>query len=507
MLSLKDEEIAGDTPVVASDRYVAFQKQYYWDPAGFARDCIIWEHEGGLTPYQEEIVTALVEHKRVAVRGPRGLGKSALAAISVLWFALTRDGTDWKVFTTASIWGQLENFLWPEIHKWARRIDYPKIGRFSLIEEEELIALKIKGRTGQALAVTSNKAALTEGGHADKVLYIFDESKQIGEDIFDSAEGTLSNAKSRPGNEALVLAISTPGEPIGRFYDIHKRKPGFEDWWVRHVRREEVIAARQMDLDWADARKKQWGEFSAMYQNHVEGEFFASDEAGIIPLSWIEQANVRWDRWKHPQTGTVPEIPALDAIGVDVAGQGKDKTVLALRFGQILVELRPYAKQDTMETAGIVTGLINKYGGKAIIDTNGIGTGMGDRLKENEIHYVPFVNNAKAIGRTKSGELGFVNKYSEAFWNLRELLDPESGNDVALPPNEELTQELTTPHFRHRSEGKIDVELKEDSWGDDSGRTVKQRLGRSPDNAEATIMAYYSGEKASGFSVKPISGY
>lgn len=497
----------GNKPTANSDRYLNFQKTYYWDPAGFARDCIIWEENGGLTDYQEEVVKALVTHFRVAVRGPRGLGKSALAAILVLWFALTRDGTDWKVFTTASIWGQLENFLWPEIHKWARRLDYVAIGRPSLIEEEELIALKIKGRTGQAIAVTSNKAALTEGGHADKVLYIFDESKQIGEDIFDSAEGTLSNAKSRPGNEALVLAISTPGEPIGRFYDIHKRKPGFEDWWVRHVRKEEVIAARQMDADWADARKRQWGELSAMYQNHVEGEFFASDEAGIIPLSWIEQANVRWDRWKNPPNGESPAIPALDAIGVDVAGQGKDKTVLALRMGQIITELRSFQKQDTMETAAIVTGLINKYNGKAIVDTNGIGAGMGDRLKENDIPYVSFVNNAKAIGKTKTGELGFVNKYSEAFWNLRELLDPTSDNEVALPPNEELTQELTTPHFRHRSEGKIEVEMKEANWGDESGRTVKQRLGRSPDSAEAVIMSFFTSEKASGFKIREITGY
>jgi hypothetical protein len=63
-------------------------------------------------------VAALVKHHRVAARGPHGLGKTTLASWVVIWFALTRDGDDWKVITTASAWRQLEKFLWPEIHKW-----------------------------------------------------------------------------------------------------------------------------------------------------------------------------------------------------------------------------------------------------------------------------------------------------------------------------------------------------------------------------------------------------
>jgi hypothetical protein len=49
--------------------------------------------------------------------------------------------------------------------------------------------------------------------------------------------------------------------------------------------------------------------------------------------------------------------------------------------------------------------------------------------------------------------------------------------------------------------------MKEANWGDESGRTVKQRLGRSPDSAEATIMAFYSSERANGFAIKAITGY
>src|SRR5690606_27702171 len=82
-------------------------------------------------PYQAEIMEAIVRERRVAVRGPHGLGKTGIASVVVNWFATTRElaGTDWKIITTASAWRHLEVYLWPEIHKWASRIDFEVLGR------------------------------------------------------------------------------------------------------------------------------------------------------------------------------------------------------------------------------------------------------------------------------------------------------------------------------------------------------------------------------------------
>ena len=52
--------------------------RYYDDPLGFAADCIDWRADGGLTAYQQEIIGGLPEKKRLAVRGPHGLGKSLM---------------------------------------------------------------------------------------------------------------------------------------------------------------------------------------------------------------------------------------------------------------------------------------------------------------------------------------------------------------------------------------------------------------------------------------------
>jgi hypothetical protein len=88
-------------------------------PTGWARDVIDWGQDGGLTGYQAGILDALPARKRVAVRGPHGLGKTGLAAITILWFATTREAAavDWKVICTASAWRHLQVFLFPEVHK------------------------------------------------------------------------------------------------------------------------------------------------------------------------------------------------------------------------------------------------------------------------------------------------------------------------------------------------------------------------------------------------------
>lgn len=268
--------------------YDSFRKKYWNDPVGFARDCIIWDGDDGLTEYQKDILYNLPREKRLSIRGPHGLGKSCLAAVSVLWFALTRDGDDWKVATTASAWRQLEKFLWPEIHKWSRKINWPRIGRQPLVLSQELLSLSLRLKTGEAFALASDDHNMIEGAHADHMLYVFDEAKAIPEATWDAAEGAMVNENS------YWLAISTPGTPSGRFYDIQTRKPGYADWWVRHVKTQEAIVAGRITDSWVNARRKQWGESSSVFQNRVAGEFASEDENNVIPLSWVEEANIRW---------------------------------------------------------------------------------------------------------------------------------------------------------------------------------------------------------------------
>jgi len=457
------------------DAYARFQQEYAPDAKRFVHECIRFREGEGPTAYQDEILERVTDMGRIAVRGPHGLGKTAVASWIILWFALTRDGRDWKIPTTASAWRQLTKYLWPEVRKWARRVRWDKVGRPIFNERLELLSLSLKLKTGEAFALASNDVSAIEGAHATHLLYVFDEAKAIPDDIWDGAEGAF--ASPAEGAEALALAISTPAEPVGRFYDIHSRRPGFEDWWVRHVTLEEAIAAGRIDHQWAEQRRRQWGEKSAVYQNRVLGEFASSEAEGVIPLAWVEAANQRWHDWDDAGR---PLEGEMTSAGIDVARSGQDKTVMALRYGNIITELRRTSREDTMQTTGRVVAVLT-LGGRAIVDVIGIGAGVVDRLREQGRNVVAFNAAERSDMRDKSGELGFANKRAAAWWNLRELLETEP---IALPPDDKLIGDLTAPHWSVQSGGRIKVEGKDD---------IKKRIGRSTDDGDAVVQAFWQG--------------
>jgi hypothetical protein len=446
---------------------------YRDSPDRFVLECFQWEEGEGPTIYQLDVLRRLPRERRLALRGPHSLGKTALAAWIVVWFALTREamGVDWKAATTASVWRQLSLYLWPEIHKWTRQLKWDMIGRPAFREKQELLDLSLSLQHGEAFAVASDRADSIEGAHASHLLYVFDEAKAIPPATWDAAEGALASG------DCYALAISTPGEPQGRFYEIHQRKPGYEDWWTRHVTLAECIAAGRVSPEWAEQRARQWGESSAVYQNRALGEFASSDEDGVIPLSWVETAN---DRWRALEDSG--EWGAFSCCGVDVARGGEDRTVTALRYGDAIRELRRSSKQDTMETTGAVAGILHAHGGEAVVDVIGIGAGVVDRLKEQGKAVRAFNASEHTDAKDRSGELGFMNKRSAAWWHLRELLDPANGHEIALPPDDLLTGDLTAPHWRMTSGGKVQVESKDE---------IRKRLGRSTDSGDAVVQAFW----------------
>lgn len=468
------EDVAYDLGIAsAEDVWAAFQERYYDDPEGFVLDCIQWSEGDGPTDYQLNELRKLKTKRRLALRGPHGLGKTALLAWIILWFALTRDGRDWKCPCTASAWRQLIHYLFPELRKWAKLLRWERIGRKPFDSRTELLSLSLKLSTGEAFAVASDKAALIEGAHADELLYVYDEAKTIPDDTWDAAEGAFASGK------AWAIAASTPGEPTGRFHAICSHKPGFADWEATHVTKAQCIAAGRMSQEWADQRKEQWGESSAVYQNRVEGDFASSDEDGVIPLSWIELANERWLLLQ--ESG---EWGSLKRVGVDVARSGIDKTVLAPRYDDAIRELIRHAKEDTMVTTGRVVNVLaegENGDAEAVVDVIGIGAGVVDRLREQGKKVIAFNAAARTDQKDKAGLVGFTNMRSFAWWSMREILDPDSGLDAALPPDDKLTGDLVAPHWTVLSTGKLQIESKD---------AIKKRLGRSPDDGDAVVMAY-----------------
>lgn len=329
---------------------------------------------------------------------------------------------------------------------------------------------------------------------------------------------------------AFAAVTSTPGEPNGRMYDIAshgqliarmddagraelRERPGdlglaYQDWWVRHVTLQETIDAGRNSAAWAEQRARQWGRTSPVYVNRVLGEFAADSAGGVIPMAWVERA---MDRWRPDGTIKDPANPEaadnfiphgpLTALGVDVGGGG-DRTTLAARHSWWFAPLQTADEPDPVQVAERhVLPLLLGKDAPAVVDVIGIGAGVVGRLRQLVRRVIPFHAAEKAPDKSDraSGELAFLNRRAHAWWRLRELLDPDSGIPVALPPDDQLFGDLVAPKWSVNQSDRVQIESKDDLRRAD-------RLGRSTDRGDAVVMAAYAEEadRADLGSIAPI---
>lgn len=490
------------------------QLEYYAaHPAAWIRDHIKWPRRRSVAPYQLGALETLATDHRLALRGPRGLGKTTTAALTVLWFAMTREalGLDWKILTTAGVSRHLSRALWPEIHKWAARIRTTKLYA-PPVRDKQLLTMTLQMRHGQAFGAVARDPDMIESAHADEILILIDEAKSVPEPIWDALEGSLTGEEGQ-----YAVAFSTPGAPAGRFYEIHCGH--HPEWTARHVTVDEAVDARRIARSWVDRRRKAWGAASALFRQQALGEFAADDEGAVVPLSWVEAAQERWHAWRavgRPETladavrtlgdavqgkGTDEERAALAAweaagrpvafgtrsYSVDVATSGADKTVIASRTGRHITRFDYSDSGSTMETVARVQGIVGKHLDRPIVvDVAGVGSGVADRLAELGYRVVRYTGAAGTKATDKGGDHGFTNTRSAAYWRLRELLSPDvpAAEAIMLPPNQSLLADLTTPTWREVTgmPARYALETKED---------LVKRLGRSPDYGDAVAMAYW----------------
>lgn len=206
------------------------------------------------------------------------------------------------------------------------------------------------------------------------------------------------------------------------------------------------------------------------------GDFGAGlddDPWQVIPTAWVRAAQARW-------TPDQPEGP-MTAVGVDVARGGKDATVLARRWGSWFAEMEQHpgsATPDGRAGAALVCRALTA-GGYANIDGIGVGASVYDHCAGQGAEVYSIIFSAAPWGMDRTGRLRFANLRAYAYWSLREALDPDTGDGIALPPDRELLADLCAPRWAMRTNGVL-VEPKDD---------VKQRLGRSPDCGDAVVLA------------------
>jgi len=209
----------------------------------------------------------------------------------------------------------------------------------------------------------------------------------------------------------------------------------------------------------------------------------------VIPSEWVKAAMGRWTR-------DPPEGVGLSAVGVDAARGGRDKTVIAKWFGTWMGVLEKYAGIETPDgpsAAALVLESLEGFEGADVgVDVIGIGASVYDVLEGHELAVTPVNFSERTLATDRSGLLRFHNVRAEAYWKLREALEPELGDNIALPPDDELRAELVAPTWKLTSRGIL-MESKAD---------IHKRLRRSPNCADAAVIAYWISSAGAGVYFK-----
>lgn len=442
------------------------------DPVFFCRHALgvrLWRK-------QAEVLLALRDNPRVAVRSGHGTGKSFVASAAALWFLYSHYPA--KVITTAPTQNQVRNILWKEIRALHSRARVPLGGKAL----EEMVKLS---DDVFAVGISTDEADRFQGYHAEHLLVILDEAPGVREEIWEVAETLLT------GRVGKLLAIGNPTRPAGRFYRAFAHG---SSWAKVHVscldspnlgRRGGLPYPSLVTGEWIESRRRDWGEGSPLWRSRILGEFPEDETSLLVPRAWLE----------FPPAGRSSEAAAVTGgaggrggvltsgarLGVDVARHGDDRTAFVLRDAAGVIRAETHNGWSTMETAGRAIGLMEEFGlapEQVFVDDTGLGAGVTDRLREQGLDVNAVIASSRAADPAH-----FANCRAECYWRLRRALAPEAGEARfrIAPAYAELREELAAITFSYTSGGAIRIRDK---------TALKSFLGRSPDCADALALTF-----------------
>lgn len=467
---------------------------------------------------QQKILSSVQVNKMTTVASGTARGKDFVAAVAgicflyltPIWNKETGELiANTKVAMTAPTDRQVENIMVPEISRIFQRAKFlhGRLTGYDIRTDNKewfLTGFKADERNTEAWS----------GFHAVNTMFIVTEASGMSEQVYNAIEGNLQ------GN-SRILIVFNPNIPTGYAASSQKSprwaKFRLDSLTAPNVKQKKAVIPGQVDYEWVEDKVKTWctrieledfnegeGDFiwegfayrpNDLFRVKVRGMFPKVAEDVLIPLHWIEMAQKRWKEYK----GSLDPVLRL---GADVAGMGRDSSVFCYRRGDYVEKLESMQSAGAanhMEVSGRISSIISRNTNlhlgqftksvKAFIDTIGEGAGVYSRLIELDTKDVFSVKFSEAP-TSKNGEplkdfteqYTFLNMRAYVYWAVRDWLNPLNKTNAMLPIDDELTQELTETKWKFRSDGKIQIEEKDE---------IKKRLKRSPDKADALANTFY----------------
>ena len=427
-------------------------------PVDFATEVLgvrLWEK-------QQEVLTALTEHRRVAVKAGNGLGKGFCAAVAVLWYIHShRDAA--IVLSTAPTFRQVRHILWRQMHRLYRPAA-ETLGGKMLDTRWEL------SDDCYAMGLSADSADQFQGFHSPNVFIVVDEAEGVSDEIFEAIESVMTSA------DPLLLLIGNPTTMTGAFRRaFHEERSLYRTITISaldspNVRAGRVVFPGLTTAQWVQERREIWGEDNPVYRARVLGEFPEQGEDTLLSLRDIEAAAQR----SVEETVAGDDGPEAVVLSVDVARFGSDRSVILRRRGSRVEDIRVLSRLDTMQLAGRVADAIREFSPQQVyVDEIGVGAGVVDRLRQlgHPVRGVNVAHKARQSGR-------FANKRAEGYW---ELMERFSSGRIVIPNDNQLIGELAALRYGYDGQNRIQMEGKDE---------MRNRGLPSPDKADALMMAF-----------------
>lgn len=416
-------------------------------------------------PWQDDVLAAFPATPRIAMDACKGPGKTTVLAWLAWNFLLTRLHP--KIAATSITADNLADGLWTEMAKWQGRAPLLQAAftwsKTRIVANDHPETWWMSARTWPKTGDATQQADTLAGLHADNLLFILDESGGMPDAVMAAAEAGLANAHG--GNEAHIVIAGNPTHLEGPLYRAVTSERHL--WRVFEITADpdDPKRAPRVSIEWARQQIAKYGRDNPWVLVNVFGRFPPSSLNALLGPDDVTAAMKRSPREEDYSF-------AARVLGVDVAREGLDSSVIFPRQGIAAMHPIVMRNADSIQGGGAVARKWQDWDvdGCFIDNTGGFGGGWLDRVTELGFSPIPIHFAGKPM------DPRYANKRAEMWFLMAEWI--KQGG--ALPPVPELVAELTTPTYFFKGD-KFQMEEKDQ---------IRERLGRSPDLADALALTF-----------------
>lgn len=397
--------------------------------------------------------------RRITIRSGHGIGKTSFLSVVSLHFLICFFGS--QIGVTANTEDQLKDIFLKELSMW--RLKLPEMLKDNIEVLDDVV--RVVGQKDwflRARVARPEKPEALAGLHALYVLIIADEASGIHNNVFEVMKGALT------GENYITIYTSNPTRTEGEFYESHKAGSTFTRL---HFRSQDSPIVKE---GYITKMIEDYGADSDEVKIRCSGEFAGMsemDDKGWIPL--FANVTLRFE----PESS---QIINRAVIGVDPAGQGRDRSIVHIRDNIYMKEVLNEATSSEPDLARKIETIRDAYNCSSNdigIDAFGIGAKVVAHINTKIGESVNAILSDKPREETKHL---YSNFKAELAWKYRNWV--LNGGIIITNNQKEWVREFEKIKYKRDGQGRIMLMPKIE---------FKKEYGFSPDRFDAGLHTFF----------------